>query len=234
MTICKVGHTMESAKFWLQFQSASQRGVRSAVLEERTDWTAVMEILLQTLQSHHMDLANLSQMAAARLEQWAVDQPGGDLLQLRVSLDIKNRHYYRQDQNKCLWLNFSDLHRTCVVFNVRRKTQMSSLRNLAAAKVAGCVARKGDLDGLEVPRDVTPDMREAFEDSWRVKYINTSPLKRKITDLTLDNLRNMSDCPFCGRRNFKKILSHVMRNENCHLLYKSQLNHNFVLNNCFW
>ena len=193
-----------------------------------------MLILLESLESHQTDTARVMKTAAVRLEEWAVNQPGGEMLQLRVSVEIKDSKYYRQDQHKCLRLNFSDLHRTSVMFSVRRKTQLSSLRSLAAARVAGCVARKSHLEDLELPRDVLPDMKEAFDDSWRIKRIDTSPLKRKITDQTLDDLRSKSDCPFCGRRNFKKILTHVMRNEKCHLLYKSQLNFNFVANNCFW
>ena len=234
MTICKVGYTLETAKFWLQFKSASQKKVRSHVLEEKTDWRAVMLILLETLESHYTDTAMVMKTASVRLEEWSMNQPGGEMLQLRVSVEIKDGKYYMQDQHKSLCLNFSDLYKTCVMFNVRRKTQMSSLRSLAAATVVDCVVRKGHLRQLEVPRDVLPDMEEAFDDSWRIRRIDTSPLKRKITDQTLDDLRSKSDCPFCGRRNFKKILTHIKRNEKCHLLYKSQLNFNFVANNCFW
>ena len=45
MTICKVGHTIETRRFSLQFKSASQNGVRSQILEEKTDWVAVMNDL---------------------------------------------------------------------------------------------------------------------------------------------------------------------------------------------
>ena len=59
MTICKVGYTAHSKTFSIEFKSASQRGVRSRVLEERTDWRAVMEILLASLESHHSDTAEV-------------------------------------------------------------------------------------------------------------------------------------------------------------------------------
>ena len=234
MTICKVGYTLETAKFWLQFKSACQKKVRSPILEERTDWNAVMMILLESLERHYCDTAMVMKTASMRLEEWAMIQPGGEILQLRISVDIKDGKNYRQDGHKSLCLNFSDLYRTSVMFSVRRKTQMSSLRSLAAARVASRVVRRSHLRQLEVPRDVLPDMEEAFDDSWRIRRIDTSPLKRKITDQTLDDLRGKTDCPFCGRRNFKRILTHITRNEKCHLLYKSQLNYNFIANNCFW
>ena len=153
MTICKVGYTLETRKFCLQFKSASQKGVRSPILEEKTDWKAVMLILLESLESHQTDTARVMKTAAVRLEEWALNQPGGEMLQLRVSVDIKDSKYYRQDQHKSLRLNFSDLHRTCVMFSVRRKTQLSSLRSLAAARVAGCVARKSHLEELELAKE---------------------------------------------------------------------------------
>ena len=234
MTICKVGHTIETRRFSLQFKSASQNGVRSQILEEKTDWVAVMRILLACLDRNSTDTAMACREASARLEEWAVCQPGGEPLQLRIRVEVKDRKYYRQDQHKCLWLHFSDVYRTAVMFSVRRKNQMTELRSLAAAAVVSCVVRKEDIERLEVPRDVIPDMKEAFDDNWRVKYINTSSLKRKISDETRNDLRAKTDCPFCGRRNFKKILNHVMRNEKCHVLYKAQLEYNYVVNNCFW
>ena len=234
MTICKVGYTLESRKFWLQFKSASQKGERSPVLEEKTDWVAVMRILLASLDNNTTDTSMACKEASARLEEWAVCQPGGEPLQLRIRAEMKDRKYYRQDQQKCLWLHFSDIYRTAVMFTVRRKTQMKDLKSLAAAAVVGSVLRKENIESLEVPRDVVPDMKEAFDDNWRVKYLSTSPLKRKISDETRNDLRAKTECPFCGRRNFKKILTHVMRNEKCHVLYKAQLEFNYVVNNCFW
>ena len=77
MTICKVGYTLETAKFWLQFKSASQKKVRSPVLEEKTDWRAVMLILLETLESHYTDTAMVMKTASVRLEEWSMNQPGG-------------------------------------------------------------------------------------------------------------------------------------------------------------
>ena len=234
MTICKVGYSQESKKFFLQFKSASQKGVRSPILEEKTDWVAVMRLLLVSLDNNPTDTAAACKEASSRLEEWAVCQPGGEPLQLRIRVELQDRKYFRQDQTKSLWLHFSDIYRTAVMFSVRRKTQMTGLRGLAAAAVVGSLVRKEDIESLEVPRDVLPDIREAFEDNWRVKYINTSPLKRKISEETRNDLRAKTDCPFCGRRNFKKILTHVMRNEKCHVLYKAQLEYNYVVNNCFW
>ena len=234
MTICKVGYTLQSRKFCLQFKSATQKGERSPILEEKTDWVAVMRILVSSLDNNPTDTAMACREASVRLEEWAVCQPGGQPLQLRIRVEMKDRKYYRQDQTKCLWLHFSDIYKTAVMFQAKRKTMMMDLRSLAAAAVVGSIARKEDIESLEVPRDVIPDMKAAFDDHWRVKYLNTSPLKRKISEETRNDLRSKTDCPFCGRRNFKKILTHVMRNEKCHVLYKAQLEFNYVVNNCFW
>ena len=96
------------------------------------------------------------------------------------------------------------------------------------------MVRKEHFKDLEVPRDVLPDLQEAFDDNWKVKYINTSDKKKKIDELSLNDLRKKKDCPYCGRKNFKKIVTHVVKTSACYSQYRAQLEHNYVINNCYW
>ena len=66
------------------------------------------------------------------------------------------------------------------------------------------------------------------------RYIDTTPKKRKVALLASNGLKSRGDCPYCGRANFKRLMSHVMRNSACHVKYKVQLEYEFVQNNCFW
>lgn len=233
-TATKPGFKLQSKNFIICFKSASQSSKESKLLEEYTDWREVMGVILRTCEAFPNNVKRVQEEAARRLEIWSLTQPGGAALQLKVRIDAMERRYYKQDQNKCFFLRFNDVYKTLVYFSVRRKQRMLDLRTIAAAKVTGCMVKKEHFKELELPRDVLPDLHEAFDDNWRVKYINTSDLKRKIDKLSLDDLRKKKDCPYCGRKNFKKIVTHVMRTDACHTQYSSQLQHNYVINNCFW
>ena len=230
----KVGAKMASPNFILRFRSANQNGKPSQLLEEYTDWKGVMKVILATLENHPTNTETFLTEAKEKLEKWAFDQEGGAELQLKIRVYLINRLYYRQDQTKFFSMYFTDVYRTSVTFDIRKKNKMTSLKTLAARKISGCILNKDDAKTFEIPRNVVPDIEEAFDDSWRVKYINTSAQKRKITELSLNDLRKKKDCPYCGRQNFKKIITHVMRTDDCHVKYKTQLEYNYVVNKCFW
>ena len=68
---------------------------------------------------------------------------------------------------------------------------------------------------------------EFLFEGFSLKYnifrpIDTTAKKRKIIQLAI-NLKNMHDCPFCGRVNLKRLLSHIMRTKACHMKIKWQI-----------
>ena len=133
---------------------------------------------------------------------------------------------------------FVSFERLCFLcgqrFKVKKKQSMLSLRTLSAQKVSACLRVEDHINKLELPRDVLPAIHESYYDEWINKKLDTSAQKRKIQELSLNDLRKKKDCPYCGRKNFKKIVTHVMVNDACHLKYDTQLEYNYVINNCFW
>ena len=83
MTICKVGYSQESKKFFLQFKSASQKGVRSPILEEKTDWVAVMRLLLVSLDNNPTDTA-AAPVPAPATDRAALRTSSGSRTSLRI------------------------------------------------------------------------------------------------------------------------------------------------------
>ena len=235
--ITKKGYQLASASFVLKFVSARQKKLESRVyLEECTNWRGVMVELINVFEKFPRDVAIVEKEAAIKVRDWVLhqSQEGGEALFLDVSVKIIDKIYHKQDRVKFVNLHFNDERRTVLMFEIKKKQKMSMLRTLAAEKISGFIAKKDDIKELEVPRDVIEDLNEAFDDSWRVKYINTDSLKRKVSELTLDDLRKKKDCPYCGRTNFKKIINHVKKNKHCHLKYNTQLEYNYVVNNCYW
>ena len=234
MTITPVGYKLSSKNFIIKFKSARQNSNESKVLEQNTDWTEVMNIVLNTLEEHPTNTKSVSKEASSRLEEWALTQTGGYDLKLRVTVMIYKPDYWRQENKRDIFLHFSDAYRTCVIFKVKKKQSMLSLRTLSAQKVSACLRVEDHINKLELPRDVLPAIHESYYDEWINKKLDTSAQKRKIQELSLNDLRKKKDCPYCGRKNFKKIVTHVMVNDACHLKYDTQLEYNYVINNCFW
>ena len=229
--------------FSLKLISASQKGYQghlSDLLDYQTDWKEAMQILLNSLETFPTNKAEVQKMGSKKLEEWALTQEGGNELELKIGVTITEKKYYQTDSLKSLRLDFkrlfNDMFKTVMVvmFNVKRKKVMKSLKVIAAEAVSSRLTSAEEIDRLEIPRGLLEDVDAAYKDSWRVRYVDTSHKKRKIAQVTSLNLANSRDCPFCGRSNFKRLMSHIIRNTECHIKYKVQMEYDFVQNNCFW
>ena len=218
----KPGFEMESQMFSLKFMSASQQGQLSHLLEYETDWKEMMQIMLTSLDTFPTNKTEVEKLGSLKLEEWALTQEGGDELELKVGVIISEKKYNQSDSLKCLRLIFNDLFKTVVLFNVRRKKVMKTLKMLAADVISSSLVQVEDIYKLEIPGTLYKDVETAYADSWRERYINTNHKKRKVGQFTVDNLKNMRDCPYCGRANFKRLISHITRNNACHRKYKMQ------------
>ena len=228
------GFTMDSKMFSLKFMSASQQGQLSHLLEYQTDWKEVMQILLNSLETCPTNKTEVEKIGSEKLEEWTLTQEGGDELELKIEVIISEKRYYQSDSLKSLRLLFNDMFKTVVLFNVRRKKVMKTLKTLAAEVVSSRLSQAEDIYSLEIPRTLFPNLWTAYNDSWRTRYVDTTQKKRKIAQLSSNNMKNRKDCPFCGRANFKRLMSHIMRNSPCHMKYKVQIEYDFVQNSCFW
>jgi hypothetical protein len=165
----KPGFQMESQVFSLRFMSASQQGQLSHLLEYETDWKEVMQILLNSLDTFPTNKSEVEKVGSEKLEEWALTQEGGDELELKVGVIISEKKYYESDSLKFLRLIFNDLFKTVVLFNVRKKNVMKTMKMIAAEMISSRLSDEEDVYKLEVPRSLYPDIAIAFTDSWRVR-----------------------------------------------------------------
>ena len=131
MTITPVGYKIASKNFIIKLRSARQNSKDSEILEEKTDWTEVMNILLNTLEDHPTNIKSFNKEASMRLDEWAQTQTGGYDLKLRARAMIY-KDYWRQENKKDIFLSFNDQNNTSVVFRAKKKQLMMSLRTLSA------------------------------------------------------------------------------------------------------
>ena len=133
------GFKMQSENFVLKFITGLQKGVCSKLLEFETDWYDMMEILLSRLEDEPVNQDKFQDIASKDLENWALIQPGGDTLKLKIKVEMEEKLYLRQvlanasvvksvnpthkqlGNIKTIKLTFSDRYTTQVVFHAKKK-----------------------------------------------------------------------------------------------------------------
>ena len=88
------GFKMQSEHFLLKFITGLQKGVCSRLLEFKTDWFYMMEILLNRLEDEPVNLDKFHVIASRDLENWAQIQPGEDTPKLKIKVEVKEEKLY--------------------------------------------------------------------------------------------------------------------------------------------
>ena len=141
----------------------------------------------------------LQVIASKDLENWALIQPGGDTLNLKIKVEMEEKLYLRQilasttvvkpvnpttrqlGSMKAIKLTFSDKYTTQVVFHIKRKKpkKVGSLRQLSALVASDSLKSLGEAakmaeDGF-LPGHLVPDLEAAWTNCWtqRLVFIDT-------------------------------------------------------------
>ena len=71
-------------------------------------------------------------------------------------------------RNTIVLVQFNDELGTVMVFRVINKLNILSLRGMAAAKVSRYIQKIEDVENIDVPKDVVPDIRRVFSEDLKV------------------------------------------------------------------
>ena len=71
-------------------------------------------------------------------------------------------------RNTIVLVQFNDEPGTVMVFRVINKLNILSLRGMAAAKVSRYIQKIEDVENIDVPKDVVPDIRRVFSEDLKV------------------------------------------------------------------
>ena len=167
------GFLMQSENFFLKFITGLQCGVSSKLLEYETDWYEVMEIILSRLQDEPENKDRFEVIASRDLEYWARVQPGGEALNLKIRVLLEEKRYFQppSGSRKTLRLIFNDRFSTQVLFHVRKKQLLRSLKDLASVAVSDQICTESQIQELwsELPQVLLPMVR-----SWLVTKSKTA------------------------------------------------------------
>ena len=129
---------------------------------------SIIKILLDRFERYPADTAKVAEEVAVLLRG-----DGDSLLQTMI---ITNE-VHDQQREKFLVVHFHDEHGTFLVFHVKKKMKMLTLRTIAAVTISRCLQKSEDVLGLELPKNVIYDILGAFKDSWKPKVYHHSKIR---------------------------------------------------------
>ena len=166
----------------------------------------------------------LLQVIASRdLENWALIQPGGDTLMLKIKVEMEERLYLRQilatstvvkpvnptsrqlGNMKAIKLTFSDRYSTQVVFHIKKKKskKVRSLRQLAALVVSDSLRSLGEPGKLAqegvLPAHLVHDLEAAWTNCWTQRFLFPVKYVNCIQLLSSSNAFFTDKCFVCHR-----------------------------------
>lgn len=142
-----------------------------------------------------LNFRQLQVIASRDLENWALIQPGGDTLQLKIKVEMEEKLYLRQiltnstvvkpinpttkqlGNMKAIKLTFSDRYSTQVVFHVKRKKakKAASLRQLSALAASNSLRSFGDASKMAeegvLPAHLVQDLKDAWTNCWTQRFV---------------------------------------------------------------
>lgn len=166
------GFTLQSENFMVKFISGFLDGVPSQLLEYETDWMEVMLIILDTLETFPTSVMTTQNILSGSLENWVISHPGAEHLNIKANVTIQEKAYFTPPlgSKKSLRISFTDTFKTEVLFYIKKKCNLKSLKNIGAAAVVDHLEDTKDIAELEIPTSLIGNLVTQFNDDWTPKF----------------------------------------------------------------
>jgi hypothetical protein len=164
------GFILQSQHFTIKFVAGFQKELVSKVLEYEMDWMEVMAIILENLESFPTSVKKLEEVLARDLDDWIISNGAPE--NIEASVKIEEQVYFPPPlgSQKSLKLFFSDKMKTKVLFHIKKKSNMKTLKDLGAASVVQNLKMEKDIYKLEIPVTLCQDLFKAFRNDFSVNY----------------------------------------------------------------
>ena len=189
------GSKIESGNYEVIFVAGHQLGIGCYLVEYERDWSMLMQIILSTLET----VVNTSDQLRSALSehiQLHSDIVLNDVIaDISVEIDILDQNYFPLKQTKSLHVTFSDNFRTSLIFFIRRKQVLKSLKDVslerlsellnktdAASELLKNNAKTKCLNSIEIPEMLKTDILVESRNIWNQKHEqNTAVMKKKMS-----------------------------------------------------
>ena len=163
----KPGSKFDSENYEIIFVKGHQIGIGCYLVEYEMDWTNLMNIILNTFENVSNDVKNisetLSQTIGSLIDRRFLSSPGSEI---NVGIDILDQDYFPLKQTKSLHVTFDDNFKTSLIFFIRRKQVMKSLRATSLQKLSEIIQKRAGLESLEIPLTLKRELLTESRNIW--------------------------------------------------------------------
>jgi len=170
------GFTLQSSNFEVRFVSGFQKGVVSEIVEYETDWKEVMVIILDSLEMFPNSVVMTQSILARSLINWVHSHPGAEQLNIKANVTFEEKVFFTPPlgSKKSLNILFSDNFKTEVLFHIKKRSTLKTLKHLCSSAVVDNLKKKEDIIKLEIPISLISNLVKEFGNDWSPKYYRSN------------------------------------------------------------
>lgn len=173
------GSKFESRNYEVIFVAGHQLGIGCYLVEYEKDWTLLMEIILTTLEkvTNHTD--TLRTAMADHVQHHSAVILGDIQPDIRVDIEILDQNYFPLKQTKSLHVTFYDNFKTSLVFFIRRKQVLKSLKDASLQKLSELLKKteKGSLESIEIPESLKREVLIESSYIWNQRQVSARSIQ---------------------------------------------------------
>ena len=173
------GFILQSQNFMVRFIAGLQNEQVSKSVEEETNWMDVIIIIFKNLEKFQNSVEKLHHFLTKDLNSWFRSLEGAQHLSLNISVNFEEKVFFIEPYGlkKSLTISFSDNLKTQIIFHIKKKTTMKSLKEFGAEAVMDSLKNDEDIIELSIPRTLTRDLLRASMNDWSPKYYRSHVCK---------------------------------------------------------
>ena len=168
------GSKFESRNYEVIFVAGHQLGIGCYLTEYEKDWTVLMEIILTTLEkvTNHTD--TLRTALADHVQHHSAMVLGEIHPDIRVDIEILDQNYFPLKQTKSLHVTFYDNFKTSLIFFIRRKQVLKSLKDASLQKLSELLKKteRGSLESIEIPESLKREVLIESSYIWNQRQVS--------------------------------------------------------------
>ena len=168
------GSKFESRNYEVIFVAGHQLGIGCYLAEYEKDWTVLMEIILTTLEkvTNHTD--TLKTALADHVQHHSAMVLGEIHHDIRVDIEILDQNYFPLKQTKSLHVTFYDNFKTSLIFFIRRKQVLKSLKDASLQKLSELLKKteRGSLESIEIPESLKREVLIESSYIWNQRQVS--------------------------------------------------------------
>ena len=189
------GFILQSKNFMVRFIAGLQNKQVSKSVQEETNWMDVIIIIFKNLEKFPMAVDKLHHFLTKDLNSWFKALEGAQHIDLKLSVKIEEKVFFIQPygSKKSFKISFHDNLNTEIIFHIKKKNSMKSLKDLGAEAVMDSLKNDESIIKLGIPRTLTRDLLRASMNDWSPKYYRShvcNCCNKRVREET-ENLENI-------------------------------------------